>query len=132
MVGKLGNFWWLGQLGQVWEKYGKSGEMYWGVGGSKGRCVGVWESMERCGGWRWVCGSVFGVWRNVFGMWEKVWKGCWGGGNVGVQGSVGRNEGQSGRAGKCGEKGGVTIWDPNFSDLNPTIPTPPDYNSPDP
>ena len=40
MVGELGNFWWLGQLGQVWGKYGRSGETYRGVGGGKRRCVG--------------------------------------------------------------------------------------------
>ena len=48
MVGELGNFWWLGQLGQVWGKYGRSGKMYWGVGGGKGRCVGGVGSVLGC------------------------------------------------------------------------------------
>ena len=42
-----------------------------------------------------MCGSVFGVLRNVFGMWGKMLKGCWGGGNVGVRGSVGKNMGMT-------------------------------------
>ena len=38
MVGEWGDFWWLEKLGQVWEKYRRSGETCWGVGGGKGRC----------------------------------------------------------------------------------------------
>ena len=43
MVGELGTFWWLGQLVQVWVKYGRSGEMYWGVGEVREGVLGVWE-----------------------------------------------------------------------------------------
>ena len=71
-----------------------------------------------------MCGSVFGVWQNVFGMWEKCGKGVGVGAMWGVRGSVGRNMGQSGRAGKYGEKDSVTILDPNFPDPNPPTPTP--------
>ena len=83
---------------------------------------------------------MFRVWGNVFEAWEEVWKRCWDGGKkcwvgagkgeVGVGGSVGRNVGQSGGAGKCGKKGGVTIWDPNSPDLNPPDPNFLNPNSP--
>ena len=33
-VWMMGNLWWLGKLGEVWGKYGRSGEM---CGGGKGR-----------------------------------------------------------------------------------------------
>ena len=62
----------------------------------------------------------------MFGMWGK---GVGVGSMWGVRGSVGRNMGQFGRAGKYGEKGSVTILNPNSPDPNPN---PPDHNSPDP
>ena len=50
--------------------------MCWGVGGGKGKCgmicwwcgkcVGVWESMGRCGGWG------VGVWKCVWGVGRGV------------------------------------------------------------
>ena len=103
MVGELGTFWWLGQLGQVWVKYGRSGEMYWGVGGGKGRCVGGVGSVLGCGKVWGGVGMGVGVWKCVWGVAKCVWdvgkvrKGCWGGGNVGG-------------GSKCGKKYG-TIWE---------------------
>ena len=46
MVGQLGNFWWLGELGQAWGEYGRSGEV-WGrnVLGCVGRCRGCGEGV---------------------------------------------------------------------------------------
>ena len=43
------------------------------------------------------------MWKCAWGVgkYEEVWKGCWGRGIV--RGSVGRNVGQFGGAGKCGE-----------------------------
>ena len=51
--GWWGNFLVVGKLGQVWGKYGRSGEMCWGVGGGKGRCG------KMC----WGCGNL--VWGGV-------------------------------------------------------------------
>ena len=43
MVGEWGNFWKLGEMGQAWREYGRSGEMWgrngevcWGVGEVRG------------------------------------------------------------------------------------------------
>ena len=128
MVGELGNFWWLGQLGQVWGKYGRSGEVYWGVGGGKGRCVGgvlgcakVWGGVGNGGRCVEVC---LGCGKMCLGCGERCGKGVGVGSVWGVRGSVGRNMGQSGRAGKYGEKGSVTILDLNSPDPNPPTPTP--------
>ena len=66
MVGEWGNFRWLGKIGQVWGKYGRSGEMCWGVGGGKGRCVGGVGSVMGCGKvWGGVGKCVWGVGRGV-------------------------------------------------------------------
>ena len=82
-------------------------------------------------------GMGVGVWKCVWGVGKCVWdvgrgvervlkwgqcEGMWG-----LLGSAGRNVGLSGTAGKCGEKGGDTIWDPNSPDPNL-----PDHNFPDP
>ena len=90
--------------------------MCWGCGkcvGDGGRCVKV---CLECGERR---GKGVGV-----GQCEGMW-------------GVGRNVGQSGRAGKCGEKDVVTIRHPNPPDHNspdPQLPQPhtPDSNFPDP
>ena len=81
------------------------------------------------------------MWKCVWRV-GKVWKGCRGGGKkcwvgvgkgeVRVRRSVGRNVGKSGGVGKCGEKGGVTSWDPNSPDPKLPDPNSPDPNSPDP
>ena len=117
-MGKLGNFWQIGKLGQLWEKcvgmwkgggrkcgkmcWERSGEVCLGCGEQCGKCVGrgvgsvlgevwgEWESMGRCG----KCGV--GVWKCVKGVGRCVWvwEMCWGRGNVrevGVQGNVGRS-----------------------------------------
>ena len=103
------------------------------------KCVGeVREGMKRC-----VKGV--GKYGEVWGMGSRCVEVCLGcgercGKGVGmvVRGNVGRNVGQSGGARKCGEKGGVTIWDPNSPNPPPVypdsnFPAPSlDFNSPDP
>ena len=66
--GGLRNFWQLGKLGQVWEKYDRNGEVRWKVGG------GVRGGVERCvGGGVGKC--VWGVERSVGSVlgWGEVW-----------------------------------------------------------
>ena len=105
--------------------------MYWGVGGGKGRCVGgvgsvlgcakVWGGVGNGGRCVEVC---LGCGEMCLGCGERCGKGFGVGSKWGVRGSVGRNMGQSGRAGKYGEKGSVTILDLNSPDPNPPTPTP--------
>ena len=103
MVGELGNFWCLGHLGQVWVKYGRSGEMHWGVGGGKGRCVGGVGSVLGCGkvwggvGDRGRCREVcLGCGEMCLVCGERCEKSVGVGAMWGMRGSVGRNVGQSG------------------------------------
>ena len=101
-----------------------------GVGGGKGRCVGGVGSVLGCGKVWGGVGMGVGVWKCVWGVAKCVWDVGKGAERVlgwGVGANVGRNMGQSGRPGKCGEKGSVTILAPNSP-----YPNPPDHNSPDP
>ena len=99
MVEELGNFWWLGQLGQVlWGKYGRSGVMYWGVGGGKRRCVGDVGSVLGCGKvWGGVGSCVevcLGRGEMCLGCGERCGKG------VGVRGELWDNLGELGSLGR--------------------------------
>ena len=97
--------------------------MCWGCG----KCVGVWESMGWCGNGGRCVEVCLGCGEMCLGCDERCGKGVGVGAMWGVGGNVGRNMGQSGRAGKCGEKGSVTILAPNSP-----YPNPPDHNSLDP
>ena len=91
--------------------------MYWGVGGGKRRCFGGVGSVLGCGKvWGGVGSCVevcLGRGEMCLGCGERCGKG------VGVRGRI---VGQSGRAGKFGEKSGVMIWNPNFLDPTPSKP----------
>ena len=128
-----------------WVKYGGNMEGVgkciglWACGGGKGRCVGgvgsvlgcakVWGGVGNGGRCVEVC---LGCGEMCLGCGERCRKGVGEGAMWGVRGSVGRNMGQSGRAGKYGEKVSVTNLDPNLPEPNPPHHNSPIPNFPDP
>ena len=66
--GWWGNFWQLGKLDQVWEKYERNGEVCWNAGVGKGRCG------KMCYG---RCGKCVGVGVGRVGKYGEMWE-MWG------------------------------------------------------
>ena len=107
----------VGEVGSSMGKYGRSGEICWGVGEGK-------RKYGRCGGWG------VGVWKCVWSVGRGVERVLGWGQRVLDWGCCRKRGG--GGAGKCGKKGGVTIWDPNSPDLTPPPPPTPTPLTPTP